>query len=169
MISISIIVAHASNHVIGKDGKLPWHIPADLKYFKELTYGNPIIMGRKTFESIGRPLPGRHNIIITRNSEYYMDDCAVVCDFQAALKEAGDFAEQNGKSDIFIIGGAEVYRQAIDFADKAYITEVHADFDGDAVFDMLDLSNWKEISRDYHSNETSDLPYSFVVLTRISQ
>ena len=99
MISISIIVAHASNHVIGKDGKLPWYIPADLKYFKELTYGNPIIMGRKTFESIGRPLPGRHNIIITRNSEYHMDDCAVVYDFQAALKEAGDFAEQNGKSD----------------------------------------------------------------------
>ena len=80
-----------------------------------------------------------------------------------------DFAEQNGKSDIFIIGGAEVYRQAIDFADKAYITEVHADFDGDAVFDILDLSNWKEISRDYHSNEISDLPYSFVVLTRISK
>tara|TARA_B100001248_G_scaffold105199_1_gene78394 strand:+ start:323 stop:829 length:507 start_codon:yes stop_codon:yes gene_type:complete len=168
MISISIIVAHASNYVIGKDGKLPWHIPADLKYFKELTYGSPIIMGRKTFESIGRPLPGRHNIIITRNSEYHNDDCAVVFDFQAALKEAGDFAEQSGKSDIFIIGGAEVYRQAIDFADKAYITEVHADFDGDAVFDISDLSNWKEISRDYHANETTDLPYSFVVLTRIS-
>lgn len=168
MISISIIVAHASNYVIGKDGKLPWHIPADLKYFKELTYGSPIIMGRKTFESIGRPLPGRHNIIITRNSEYHNDDCAVVFDFQAALKEAGDFAEQSGKSDIFIIGGAEVYRQAIDFADKAYITEVHADFDGDAIFDISDLSNWKEISRDYHANETTDLPYSFVVLTRIS-
>ncbi len=168
MISISIIVAHASNYVIGKDGKLPWHIPADLKYFKELTYGSPIIMGRKTFESIGRPLPGRHNIIITRNSEYHNDDCAVVFDFQAALREAGDFAEQSGKSDIFIIGGAEVYRQAIDFADKAYITEVHADFDGDAVFDISDLSNWKEISRDYHANETTDLPYSFVVLTRIS-
>jgi dihydrofolate reductase len=168
MISISIIVAHASNYVIGKDGKLPWHIPADLKYFKELTYGSPIIMGRKTFESIGRPLPGRHNIIITRNSEYHNDDCAVVFDFQAALQEAGDFAEQSGKSDIFIIGGAEVYRQAIDFADKAYITEVHADFDGDAIFDISDLSNWKEISRDYHANETTDLPYSFVVLTRIS-
>jgi dihydrofolate reductase len=168
MISISIIVEHASNYVIGKDGKLPWHIPADLKYFKELTYGSPIIMGRKTFESIGRPLPGRHNIIITRNSEYHNDDCAVVFDFQAALKEAGDFAEQSGKSDIFIIGGAEVYRQAIDFADKAYITEVHADFDGDAIFDISDLSNWKEISRDYHANETTDLPYSFVVLTRIS-
>ena len=78
MISISIIVAHASNHVIGKDGKLPWHIPADLKYFKELTHGNPIIMGRKTFESIGRPLPGRHNIIITRNSEYHMDDLSLI-------------------------------------------------------------------------------------------
>ena len=93
MISISIIVAHASNHVIGKDGKLPWHIPADLKYFKKLTYGSPIIMGRKTFESIGRPLPGRHNIIITRNSEYHNDDCAVVFDFHAALKEAGDFVD----------------------------------------------------------------------------
>jgi len=169
MISISIIVAHASNYVIGKDGKLPWHIPADLKYFKELTYGSPIIMGRKTFESIGRPLPGRHNIIITRNSEYNNADCAVVFDFQSALKEASNFAEKNGSSDIYIIGGAEVYKQAINFADKAYITEVHADFDGDAVFDMLDISNWKEISRDYHANETTDLSYSFVVLTRISK
>lgn len=169
MISISIIVAYASNYVIGKDGKLPWHIPADLKYFKELTYGSPIIMGRKTFDSIGRPLPGRHNIIITRNSEYQNDDCAVVFDFQAALKEANDYAKKNGKSEIFIIGGAEVYRQAIDFADKAYITEVHADFDGDAVFNMLDLSNWQEIARDYHANETSDLPYSYVVLRRINR
>ena len=169
MISISIIVAYASNYVIGKDGKLPWHIPADLKYFKELTYGSPIIMGRKTFDSIGRPLPGRHNIIITRNSEYQNDYCAVVFDFQAALKEANDYAKKNGKSEIFIIGGAEVYRQAIDFADKAYITEVHADFDGDAVFNMLDLSNWQEIARDYHANETSDLPYSYVVLRRINR
>ena len=169
MISISIIVAYASNYVIGKDGKLPWHIPADLKYFKGLTYGSPIIMGRKTFDSIGRPLPGRHNIIITRNSEYQNDDCAVVFDFQAALKEANDYAKKNGKSEIFIIGGAEVYRQAIDFADKAYITEVHADFDGDAVFNMLDLSNWQEIARDYHANETSDLPYSYVVLRRINR
>ena len=169
MISISIIVAHASNYVIGKDGKLPWHIPADLKYFKELTYGSPIIMGRKTFESIGRPLPGRHNIIITRNNLYHNADCAVVFDFKAALKEASNFAKKNGSSDIFIIGGAEVYRQAVNFADKAYITEVHADFDGDAVFDMLDISNWKEISRNYHANETADLSYSFVVLTRISQ
>ena len=166
---IAAIVAMSPERVIGLDGNLPWHYPVDLKRFRNVTLGTTVIMGRKTFESIGRPLPGRHNIIITRNSEYHMDDCAVVYDFQAALKEAGDFAEQNGKSDIFIIGGAEVYRQAIDFADKAYITEVHADFDGDAVFDMLDLSNWKEISRDYHSNETSDLPYSFVVLTRISQ
>ena len=85
MISTSIIVAYASNYVIGKDGKLPWHIPADLKYFKELTYGSPIIMGRKTFESIGRPLPGRHNIIITRNSEYTCDGCVVVFDIQGAI------------------------------------------------------------------------------------
>ena len=168
MISISIIVAYASNHVIGKDGQTAMAYTYDLKYFKELTYGNPIIMGRKTFESIGRPLPGRHNIIITRNSEYPMDDCAVVFDFQAALKEAVILQNKMEKV-IFYNWRAEVYRQAIDFADKAYITEVHADFDGDAVFDMLDLSNWKEISRDYHSNETSDLPYSFVVLTRISQ
>ena len=136
MISTSIIVAYASNYVIGKDGKLPWHIPADLKYFKELTYGSPIIMGRKTFESIGRPLPGRHNIIITRNSEYVCDSCVVVFDIQGALKEANNFAKENSRGDIFIIGGAEIYRQSMDYVDKAYITEVHADFDGDAVFDL---------------------------------
>ncbi len=169
MISISIIVAYASNYVIGKDGKLPWHIPADLKYFKELTFGCPIIMGRKTFESIGRPLPGRHNIVITRNDKYHSHDCVVVFDIQAALKEAKDFAEKNGKDDIFIIGGAEIYRQAKDFIDKAFITEVHSDFEGDAVFDMLDYSNWKEISRNYYANESMNLPYSFVVLTRISR
>ena len=169
MISISIIVAHASNYVIGKNGKLPWYIPADLKYFKELTYGCPIIMGRKTFESIGRPLPGRHNIIITRNNKYRSHDCVVMFDIQAALTEAADFAEKNGKSDIFIIGGAEVYKQAMDYADKAYITEVHADFDGDAVFDALNPINWQEISRDYHANEGTDLPYSYVVLHKISQ
>ena len=167
MISISIIVAYASNYVIGKDGKLPWHIPADLKYFKELTYGSPIIMGRKTFESIGRPLPGRHNIIITRNSEYTCDSCVVVFDIQGALKEANNFARENDRGEIFIIGGAEIYRQSMDYVDKVYITEVHADFDGDAVFDISDFSKWQETSRVYHSNEAMDLPYSFVVLNKI--
>ena len=168
MISTSIIVAYASNYVIGKDGKLPWHIPADLKYFKELTYGSPIIMGRKTFESIGRPLPGRHNIIITRNSEYTCDSCVVVFDIQGALKEANNFAKENDQSDIFIIGGADIYRQSMNYVDKAYITEVHADFDGDAVFDISDFSKWQETSRVYHTNEAMDLPYSFVVLNKIS-
>ena len=167
MISTSIIVAYASNYVIGKDGKLPWHIPADLKYFKELTYGSPIIMGRKTFESIGRPLPGRHNIIITRNTEYTFDSCVVVFDIEGALKEANNFAKENDRDDIFIIGGAEIYRQSMDYVDKAYITEVHADFDGDAVFDVPDFSKWQETSRVYHSNEAMDLPYSFVVLNKI--
>tara|TARA_B100001559_G_scaffold279876_1_gene252627 strand:+ start:104 stop:610 length:507 start_codon:yes stop_codon:yes gene_type:complete len=168
MISTSIIVAYASNYVIGKDGKLPWHIPADLKYFKELTYGSPIIMGRKTFESIGRPLPGRHNIIITRNSEYTCDSCVVVFDIQGAIKEANNFAREYDCGEIFIIGGAEIYRQSMDYIDKAYITEVHADFDGDAVFDISDFSKWQETSRVYHSNEAMDLPYSFVVLNKIS-
>ena len=168
MISTSIIVAYASNYVIGKDGKLPWHIPADLKYFKELTYGSPIIMGRKTFESIGRPLPGRHNIIITRNSEYTCDSCFVVFDIQGAIKEANNFAREYDCGEIFIIGGAEIYRQSMDYIDKAYITEVHADFDGDAVFDISDFSKWQETSRVYHSNEAMDLPYSFVVLNKIS-
>ena len=168
MISTSIIVAYASNYVIGKDGKLPWHIPADLKYFKELTYGSPIIMGRKTFESIGRPLPGRHNIIITRNSEYTCDGCVVVFDIQGAIKEANNFAREYDCGEIFIIGGAEIYRQSMDYVDKAYITEVHADFDGDAVFDISDFSKWQETSRVYHSNEAMDLPYSFVVLNKIS-
>tara|TARA_B100001057_G_scaffold195456_1_gene196215 strand:- start:327 stop:833 length:507 start_codon:yes stop_codon:yes gene_type:complete len=168
MISTSIIVAYASNYVIGKDGKLPWHIPADLKYFKELTYGSPIIMGRKTFESIGRPLPGRHNIIITRNSEYTCDSCVVVFDIQGAIKEANNFARENDCGEIFIIGGAEIYRQSMDYVDKAYITEIHADFDGDAVFDISDFSKWQETSRVYHSNEAMDLPYSFVVLNKIS-
>tara|TARA_Y200000002_G_scaffold142708_1_gene117853 strand:+ start:9191 stop:9697 length:507 start_codon:yes stop_codon:yes gene_type:complete len=168
MISTSIIVAYASNYVIGKDGKLPWHIPADLKYFKELTYGSPIIMGRKTFESIGRPLPGRHNIIITRNSEYTCDSCVVVFDIQGAIKEANNFAREYDCGEIFIIGGAEIYRQSMDYVDKAYITEVHADFDGDAVFDISDFSKWQETSRVYHSNEAMDLPYSFVVLNKIS-
>ena len=166
MIKVSLIVAYASNYIIGKDGKLPWHISNDLKYFKKLTDGNPIIMGRKTFESIGKPLPNRYNIIITRNQDYEKDNCMIYSSINEAIDGARNYAESNNCKDIFIIGGSEIFMQSMNFIEKAYITEVHKVFDGDAFFEPLN-KDWQEISRQYHDNEIEGIPYSFVVFEKI--
>lgn len=161
---ISLIVAHSSNRVIGIDGQLPWHIPNDLKYFKAITIGKPIIMGRKTFDSIGKPLPGRLNIIITKNTDLSIEECVVVNNLEAAISEAKNFfkTQDTEQEEIFIIGGAQIFKQSMKFVNKIYITEVHAEYAGDVFFEELSNNDWIEVSRDLHDSEDDNIPFSFV-------
>ena len=166
MITIALIVAYAHDNIIGNRGELPWHVSDDLKNFKKITSGKPIIMGRKTFESIGKALPNRHNIIVTRNKEYEADDCTICNSLEDAISEASDYALKNGFNEIYIIGGAQIYSDALQYVTKAYITEIHNQFKGDTVFRPLDMRYWKEIKRTYFENNDEGTPYSFVILEK---
>jgi len=165
---ISLIVAHSSNRVIGVDGQLPWHIPDDLKYFKAITIGKPIIMGRKTFDSIGKPLPGRLNIIITKNTDLTIEECVVVNNLEAAISEAKNYFKTHDteQEEIFIIGGAQIFKQSMEFVNKIYITEVHAEYAGDVFFDELSDNDWIEVGRDLHDSQNDKIPFSFVTYNR---
>jgi len=140
--TISIIVAFANNRVIGKDNQLIWHLPNDLKHFKAVTSGHPVIMGRKTYESIGRLLPNRKNIIVTRNTAYQVEGAHVFNSLEAAIESC------IGEEEIFIIGGSEIYGQALTLAHKLYITEVLHEFEGDAFFPEINFEEWKVISEE---------------------
>jgi dihydrofolate reductase len=167
MVDLAIIVAAAENGVIGRNNALPWHLSEDLKYFKRVTLGKPIVMGRKTFESIGRPLPGRTNIVITRNSDYVADGVRVVQSLDQALALAEDIALIDGVDEAVVIGGAEIYSNAMPMAARLYFTEVHASVEGDAVLPQIDWARWREISRQrYAAAEPNPYDYSFVVFER---
>jgi dihydrofolate reductase len=158
-ITLSIIVAAARNGVIGKDNSLPWHLPEDLRYFKAVTTGKPVVMGRKTFESIGRPLPNRTNIVITRNPEWVAEKVLVVNSLSAAIAEAKKVLSQqdNSAMEVMIIGGAEIYKTALPLADKIYLTWIDRDVDGDAKFPELSPSEWQLISRVSGDPEASEI------------
>jgi dihydrofolate reductase len=159
---LTLIVAVADNGVIGRQNELPWRLPEDLKRFKALTMGKPIVMGRKTFDSIGKPLPGRTNIVITRQADLSLPGCVVVDSLAAALTAAGKVDE------VMVIGGGEIYRQALPQADRVHQTEVHAAIDGDARFPALNAQQWHEIAReDYAEDERHAHAYSFVTLERV--
>ena len=163
---ISAIAAMSENRVIGDDNQLPWHLPADLKHFKTITSGHPILMGRKTHESIGRPLPNRTNIVITRNHAYHAAGCLVVKSIDEAIEEAKALQ----KDEIFIIGGAEVYKQLLPHIECIYLTIVQEIFEGDAFFPELNLKEWTEISRESHeADDENDYDYSFIVMERIKK
>ena len=147
-VTISLIVAAAENNVIGRAGGLPWHLSSDLKLFRRLTMGKPIVMGRKTFESIGRPLDGRTNIVITSRGDFDNDQIVVVGSAEAAVAAARQAAQVSGGDEIMVIGGSEIYRQLIDIADRIYLTRVHATPEGDAVFPALEPGNWREVARE---------------------
>jgi len=156
----TIVVAISENHVIGKDNQLLWHIPADLKHFKDITTGHTVIMGRKTYESVGKPLPRRRNIIITRQA-ITIEGCEVVNSIETALSLCKDEAE------VFIVGGAEIYKQAISLTDRIYLTIIHKEFEGDSFFPEINASEWKEVFREDHQpDEKNPLPYSFITLER---
>jgi len=165
---LSLIVAMAENRMIGLDGAMPWHISADLKYFKQVTMGAPVIMGRKTFQSIGRPLPGRMNIVITRDTDFRADGIEVVHDLEAARRKAEAISLIEGKNEVFVIGGAQIYALALPAADRLYLTEVHSSPPGDTWFPEIEMGEWREISRESHEPESEGGPgFSFVILDRI--
>jgi dihydrofolate reductase len=142
---VSLIVAISENGVIGKDGGIPWHLPADLKLFKQVTMGHYLVVGRKTFESIGKALPGRKMIVLSRQVGYKMDGCEPPgCRMAASLAEALDIARTAGEDEIFIGGGAAIYTQAIPLADRIYLSRVHAEVEGDTFFSEFDLNDWQE-------------------------
>lgn len=162
MSSLTIIVAMDAQRGIGINNTLPWKLPEDLAHFKRLTTGHPIVMGRKTFDSIGRPLPNRRNIVITRNADWRHEGVEAVGSVEAAL------ALLDGAPG-FVIGGAEIYRQAMPLADQLIITEIARTFHCDAFFPELDGGVWQETAREKHASETADLQYAFVTLRRKAQ
>jgi dihydrofolate reductase len=156
--SIALVVAAATNNAIGKNGKLLWHLPNDLKFFKNTTWGMVVIMGRKTFEEVNKPLPGRVNIVITNNAGWQATDTITAASLTDALEKA---AATNCK-EIFIIGGGEIYRQSMDIADTIYITRVHATLDGDTFFPQIDEAKWDLVSNeDFAADEKHLYAYSF--------
>jgi len=162
-----MIAAIAQNSVVGRDNQLPWYLPEDLKNFKRLTLGKPILMGRLTYESIGRPLPGRTNIVVTRNKDYQAAGVTMVHDFAEALEVASDIALSDGAEELMVIGGAQIYSEALASADTLYLTEVHADIMGDAYFPHVDWDLWQESDRENFVGAASDsLDYSFVTYRR---
>lgn len=167
-IPLSLIVAMASNRVIGRDNKLPWHLPKDLAYFKKVTMGLPLVMGRKTFESIGRPLPGRTSIVVTRQSDWQHPGVQTASSVLEALALARQVARETNAGQVILMGGATLYEQALQYCDRLYVTEVHAEYSGDAYFPELPPSQWVETRREYCVDEaTEGVPdCSFVVYER---
>lgn len=166
---VILVVARARNGVIGRGGALPWHLPADLKRFKALTVGKPVVMGRKTFESIGKPLPGRHNIVLTRQPGWLAEGVTIVPNMAEALAATGMDARTFGA--IMIIGGADIYAQAMPFATRIELTEIDADPQGDTLLPAFSATDWHELSREAHVAECDDVgevrpAYAFVSLVR---
>jgi len=158
---ISILVAMASNRTIGIDNTLPWRIPEDLKHFKALTMGHHLIMGRKTFESIGKPLPGRTTVVVSRDRGLKIDGCIVAHSLQEAVAACANDPQ------LFVVGGADIYAQALSLADTLYITEIQQDVIGDAWFPEFDQAKWLEVSREICQQETPEpLEYHFVEYRR---
>jgi dihydrofolate reductase len=159
--TISIIVAIGENNAIGKNNQLLWHLPADLRHFKVITSGHSIIMGRKTFDSVGKPLPNRRNIVVTRQ-DIKIEGCEVVKSIDEAI------ALCKGEDEVFIGGGAEIYRQAMDKTDRIYLTIIHKMFDADTFFPEINFTEWVETAHeDYQPDEKNKLPYSFITLERV--
>ena len=160
---ISLIVAMDEKRGIGMAGKLPWRLSSDLKRFRELTMGHHMIVGRRTFESIGKPLPGRQMIVVTHNASFKPDGCLVAASVQAALA----LAQERGETEVFVIGGAEIYAQTLDVADRVYLTHVHAEVDADTFFPQLKRGGWVEKESSYQpADEKNQFAFTFKLLER---
>lgn len=161
---VSIVVAVAENGIIGRDNALPWHLPEDLRRFKAVTMGKPIVMGRRTFESIGRVLPGRPHLVLSRSRDIRVPGVKVVGSLEEALQAAGPVEE------IAVIGGADVFKAALPLADRIYLTRVHANVEGDVRFPALEASEWREVERTEHpADERHAYPMTFSLLERRSE
>ena len=158
---LTLVLAMSANRVIGRDGDLPWRLPEDLKHFKRVTMGKPVVMGRKTWDSLGKPLPGRQNIVITRQKDFVADGCDVVACPGDALRVAA------GADEVMVIGGGEIYRAFLRVADRVYLTRVHADVDGDARFPELPANTWQRTSSEVHeADDANEHPFTFEIYER---
>ena len=163
---LSLIVAASTNNDIGKNNQLLWHLPNDLKFFKNTTWGMPVIMGRKTFEAVNKPLPGRFNIVITKQADWKADGTISATDLNDALQKA----KETNCNEIFVIGGGEIYKQSMEIADKIYTTRVHAILDGDTFFPAIDETKWQLITnQDFGVDEKHKYAYSFQTWVRIQK
>ncbi len=160
---INLLVAADEKNGIGFEGQLPWRLPADLRRFKELTMGHTLILGRKTYESIGRPLPGRKMILVTRNPDFRAEGCLIA----HSMAEALEMARQRGEEEAFICGGSQIYRQTLHTAGRLYLTRLHAQFQADAFLPEIDLSAWNQVSAEFHeSDQENPVPFTFFVYQR---
>lgn len=164
---LALIAAVAQNNAIGINNEMPWHLPGDLRHFKAVTMGKSVIMGRKTFDSIGKPLPGRTNIVITRDERWESEDVKVTHSLSEAIALAKAIALVNGNDEIMVIGGEQIYRQAIKQADRLYLTRVHQSFTGDAFFPEISRQQWQEVSRK-DSPPDEPLAHSYQVLEKMN-
>lgn len=164
---LALIAAVAENGCIGNGNKLPWYLPEDLKFFKRVTTGKPVIMGRHTFESLGRPLPNRTNIVVTRNTGYTAPEgVRVVASLEAAIRVAEAVAHVDGLDEIMVIGGAQIYAEALPLVQRMYLTEVRKAVAGDAFFPAWERAEWREVAREAHHYEPAQTDYSFVIYER---
>ncbi len=164
---IIIVVAVAANNVIGNDGDMPWRLSTDLKRFKALTFGKPMIMGRKTFESIGKPLPGRTSIVVTRDRDWQASGVVPVQSIESAIEVAGEIALASNVEEICIVGGGEIYRQAFGLADALHVTKVHSEPVGDTLFPEIDQQIWKEVCREkFPITEKDTVETTYVIYER---
>lgn len=166
LVPVAMIVAMAKNRVIGVDGKLPWYLPEDLKFFKRMTQAKPLVMGRKTYASIGKPLPNRLNIVVTRDESFSAEGTRVCFDLASALLLADQQATIEAAEEIMVMGGGEIYRQALPYAQRLYITEVDVEVNGDAVFPELSAEEWREVQRVAGKPAEGQPHYDFVVYER---
>ena len=162
---ISLIVAVSQNNVIGRDNQLPWHLPEDLQYFKTVTMGKPLIMGRKTFESIGRPLPGRTNIVITRNPAWTAEGVEIVKDIEAAFDCAQIACSASGGDEVMVVGGEQIYRSCLARSDRLYLTRVEAEVEGDAFFPEINADDWQQVEEKL-PEKLDKHAYRFLILDR---
>lgn len=167
-VKIVHVVAVALNGIIGADGDMPWSLPSDLKRFKQITMGKPVVMGRKTFQSIGRPLPGRANIVISRSASYQADGVHVVSSIEEALELAVRLARDTGAEEVCVIGGGEIYRQTLQRTARIYMTRVMAEMAGDTVYPALAPEEWEEVAREHHQEGAKDTAdFDIVTLERV--
>lgn len=164
---LSLIAALGENRVIGVDNSMPWHLPADFKYFKATTLGKPIIMGRKTWDSLGRPLPGRLNLVVSRQTDLQLEGAEVFASLDAAVKRAQAWAKEQGVSEVMLIGGAQLYTQGLADADRLYLTRVGLSPQGDAWFPEFDQAQWTRVSNEPHAAEEGKPGFSFEVWERV--
>lgn len=166
LLPVSLIVAATRNQVIGRDNHMPWHLPADLRYFKQRTLGKPIIMGRKTWESLGRPLPGRLNLVITRQADTTLDGAEVFTDLQAAIERGQEWAREQGVDEVMVIGGGQLYQQALALTQRVYLTRIDLELEGDTFFPVLDAQHWQQTDAQAHPAQDQEPGYTFEVWQR---